>query len=617
MFDDIILKGKGVFKQLADGTMVRMSFPGPDSPHKEMSHFHIDHKTNKPHAEIPDHMRYWPVEAAARFYAEELTKQGYPKESALKFAKDVFNQSAARFNGIKRKNGDDRNKLEQYFDENGNLNPAYMTNTYGAHEARRVPSSRRKVRNDRGEIINLHANNAPHPTAGRALESAAFHSHKEFQDINKDLGIESELGLKSNVFEPQHIIRAPGEDGQMRGLLRRYNSNEKDPTHPDNHAYPEQHSQSRREKAFYGQIGPYDIIATVAQRHPRFMIPHTGAGRPPTNVIRDLMAQGVGKRLAEQMARAPIAQAMLGRGKRGSNTQFNNLVRDIANHLEIGSNPDSSNLYHSHKSQFAKKIKGMDRGRTDGAIRLMSMLKTAQEMEIDVNGALGSSPAPTSVVDGWNTFAVQQGGEPINFEEMGVAPEMHSMHNKIDPETSHYYDTVPAHIDMDEGAGGDGGALPPPDGGGGGAGGGPPLDQLSQAPSADDPFAEQGGSTGFRATGGGGGGFSPFPAFAPQFDPNQFKFSEDDPMGAIATIMERVQRHDTWEDASIMKSVANKNLNPRNPNHMSRLAKQLDLESADIRAIAMSIGDWDRIAKHFQVRRDVVNIIKASCMEVL
>jgi len=66
-----------------------------------------------------------------------------------------------------------------------------------------------------------------------------------------------------------------------------------------------------------------------------------------------------------------------------------------------------------------------------------------------------------------------------------------------------------------------------------------------------------------------------------------------------------------------MKSVANRNLNPTNPNHMSRLAKELDLESADIRAIAMSIGDWDRIAKHFQVRRDVVNIIKASCMEVL
>jgi hypothetical protein len=155
--------------------------------------------------------------------------------------------------------------------------------------------------------------------------------------------------------------------------------------------------------------------------------------------------------------------------------------------------------------------------------------------------------------------------------------------------------------------------LPPPDGGDGGAGGGPPLDQLTQEPSADDPFAAQGGSTGFRAT----GGFSPFPAFAPQFDPNQFKFSEDDPMGAIATIMERVQRHDTWEDASIMKSVSRVNLNPKNAHDMRFLAKQVELEPADVRAIAMSIGDWDRVAKHFQVGRDVVDIIKASCVEVL
>ena len=125
----IILKGKGVFKQLPDGTLVRMSFPGPDSPHDEMSHFHIDHKTNKPHAEIPDDMRYWPKEAAARFYADELIAQGYPKEKALSFAKKVFNQATARFNAIKNKHGDDKNKLPRPFDENGELHPAYMTNT--------------------------------------------------------------------------------------------------------------------------------------------------------------------------------------------------------------------------------------------------------------------------------------------------------------------------------------------------------------------------------------------------------------------------------------------------------------------------------------------------------
>ena len=343
-------------------------------------------------------------------------------------------------------------------------------------------------------------------------------------------------------------------------------------------------------------------------------MPHTGAGAPPKNVIADLVAEGVNKRLAAQMARVPIAQMMMGRGSQGTATQFNNILADISNHLELD-NPDTAKLYHAHKSQFAKKIKGMDRGRTDGAIRLMSMLKTAQEVKMDVSPALGSSPAPASLIQGWKRFAVEnRNGKVIDFDDLGLAPEEHSMHNKIDPDTAHYYDTIPPHINMDEGAGSANSQLPHPGGGGGGAGGGQPLDQpTTQKPSFDDPLAEEGGSVPARAS----GGFSPFAAFTPQFDPNQFKYSEDDPMGAIATIMERVQMHDNWEDSNIMKSVSRTNLNPKNPNHMSYLAKELDLQPTDVCAIAMSIGDWSKIAKHFQVRRDVVNIIKASCAEVL
>jgi hypothetical protein len=615
---DIILKGKGVFKQLKDGTMVRMSFPGPDSPHKEMSHFHIDHKTNEPHAEIPNHMRHWPKMAAAMFFADELVKQGYPEDKALSFSKKRFNASAMKFNNIKRKHGDDRNIMAIPFDENEELHPDYMNNNYGDHEARRVPTSRRKVRNHKGEQINLHANNAAHPTAGRSLEAASFHDHKEFQEDIAELGFESELGSKSNVFEPQHIVRAPDEDGEMKGLLRRYNSNEQDPTHPNNQKYPEFHSNKRREKAFYGKIGPADIVATIADTYPRFFIPHTGAGAPPKNVIADLMAEGVNERLAQQMARVPIAQMMMGRGKAGSPTQFNNLLTAISGHMELD-NPDTAKLYHDHKSQFAKRIEGMDRGRTDGAIRLMAMLKTAQELKMDVSSALGSAPAPASLVQGWKKFAVEnRDGQVLDFDDLGLAPGGHEMHNNIDSDTSHYYDTVPPHINMDEGAGAANSQLPHPDGGGGGEGGGKPLDQpTTQRPSFDDPYAEEGGTVSARATGEAGGGFSPFPAFTPQFDPNQFKYSEDDPMGAIATVMERVQMHDNWADASIMKSVSRTNLNPKNRNHMSYLAKELDLQPTDVCAIAMSVGDWSKIAKHFQVRRDVVNIIKASCAEVL
>ena len=609
MIGEIILKGKGVFKQLKDGTMVRMSFPGPDSPHKEMSHFHIDHKTNLPHKEMDGQVRHWPKMAAAHFLADELTKQGHPQERALMMAKRIFNKSAKDFNETKRKHGDDKNIMDIPFDAAGELHPAYMTNQYGSvHESRRVPTSRRTVKTHDGKMINLYANNAPHPTAGRALESAAFHDHKEYQDNIKALGFTSQLGEQSNVFEPQHIIRAQGEDGEMRSLLHRYNSNDKDPTHPDNSKFPEHHSDSRRDKAVYGQIGPADIIATLAERYPRFFIPHTGAGRPPENVVEDLVSFGVNKRLAQKMARVPVAQMMLGRGKAGSPTQFNNLLTSMHNYLEIGSNPDVANMYHKHKSHWAKKVKGMDRGRTDGAIRLLSMLKTAEEAEMDISPALGPSNAPPAMIDGWNKFAIQAGGEPIDFDALGVAEEAHSMHNRMDQDTAHYYDTIPAHIDMDEGAdvGGQEPRLPPPDGSGGGLGGGPPLDKPStQPPAFDDPFANQGGSVPMRAT-GGFPQFQQFPAFAT---------SSDDPMGAIATIMERVQMHDTWEDARVMKMVSQTNLNPQNNNDMLYLAKELNLQSNDIRAIAMTIGDWDKVAKHFQVRRDVVNIIKASCME--
>ena len=88
-------------------------------------------------------------------------------------------------------------------------------------------------------------------------------------------------------------------------------------------------------------------------------------------------------------------------------------------------------------------------------------------------------------------------------------------------------------------------------------------------------------------------------------------------MGAIAAIMERVQMHDTWDDVRIMKSVKYTNLNPQSGSDMRVLAKQLDLETNDVRAIAMSVGNWSKLAEHFQVGRDVVNIIKASCLEAL
>jgi hypothetical protein len=597
-FDDIILKGKGVYKRGADGKMVPMSFPSPDSPHKEMSHFHIDHHTGKPHKEIPNNMRHWPLEAATRYLAEHMSKdkQRFPGQIALEEAKKIMNKAAMDFNRNKRRNGDDYHTVPIPFQADGSLHPEYKNNHYGAHEARRVPTASRKTRDEKGKLINLHYNSVAHPTLGRFLESGAFHFEKEFRKILNSMGIESDLGARQNVLEPQQIVRAPERmaDGSVRmnSLLQRYDSNMKSPEDKDNHHFPQFGGQKYNEKAQYGQIQPADIIASLPDA---FFVP-TSKGRPPKTVIHNLIQQGISPRKAEAMARAPAAQLILGRGKKGSATQLNNIVARIQHYIGIdGENKDNgiADIYHKHRSHFDGRIGGADRGRTDAAKRILATLKTAEEMGVDISPAVAGSTAPRSVVSGWKSYALRRGGKPINLAQMGIAEEHHSMHHRISQDRGHLTDTLPDHISVG-GIDPMSGQLPPA-----GVGGGLPLDmQGTQQPSPEDPFGPEG-------------------TVATRNTQDDVITSYDDPMGAIATIMERVQMHDTWEDANIMKSVKHRNLNPRNSKDMKILAKQLNLETNDVRAIAMSIGDWTKLSEHFQVRRDVVDIIKASCLGVL
>ena len=597
-FDDRILKGKGVYKRGKDGKMIPMSFPSMDSPHKEMSHFHIDHSTGKPHKEVPNDMRHWPMEAAAVYLSENKKLRRMAQEkSPLQHAKDIMNKAAMDFNKNKRNNGDDFNTVPVPFDQNGELHAEYRNNHYGPHEARRVPTANRKTRDENGKLINLHFNSVAHPTIGRFLESGAFHFEKEFRKIIDSMGIDSDLGARQNVIEPQQIVRAPEKmaDGstKMSSVLERYTSNHKDPTSKDNHHFPEYGSDKYNQQSQYGQIRPADIIASLPDA---FFVP-TSQGRPPHSVINALIQQGIRPRKAEMMARSPAAQLIMGRGKKGSATQLNNIVQRIQQYIGIdGQNKDNSiaDAYHKHRSHFDGRVGGADRGRTDAAKRILATLKTAEELGIDISPATGGSVPPRSVVSGWKSYALQQGGQPVNLANMGIAQEHHQMHGRVSDNLGHLHDTLPEHISIG-GTDPMTGQLPPP-----GVGGGLPLDmQGTQQPLQADPFGPEGTV-----------------ATRNDQDP-EFKTSYDDPMGAIAAVMERVQIHDTWENASIMKSVKHTNLNPRNSNDMKVLAKQLDLETTDVRAIAMSVGDWTKLAKHFQVRRDVVDIIKASCLEAL
>jgi hypothetical protein len=600
MTDDMIIKGNGVYKRHGAGRgyeFVPQSFPSreADSAHgKKMSHFHIDHETGSPHAEIPDNMRYWPMEAAAMYLSQNPKLRN---KVSVRDIKKYFNTAAMKFNEIKRKHGDDFHTVPIPFDEDGNLHPEYKTNHYGIHENRSVPTRTRKTRDKDGKLINLHYNSVAHPTIGHFLESASFHFEKEFRKLMQDLGIETDLGARQNVIEPQQIVRAPVRMGdgriEMRSLLHRYHSGQKSPENKGSHVSPEYGQEDYNAQAQYGQIRPIDIVAFLAQNAPAFFNTDRQAGRFPNKVVNALMDAGISQRRAKQMAIAPAAQLILGRGKKGAATKLNNLVNRIQDYIGIAGprkDPTIADVYHKHRSHFDGRVGGADRGRSDASKRILATFKTAQELGVDLTPITGSVAASPGVVNGWLSYANRLNAKPINFEAMGLAEEHHQLHNKVSQDKGHLYlDGMPNHISAGE--------MPTSIDG--------PMDpsmaavaQTTQQPFDTDPFAPAG-------------------TVATRNNADDFTTSADDPMGAIAVIMERVQMRDTWEDARIMKRVKHVNLNPQNNNDMNVLAKQVGLETNDVRAIAMTFGNWDRLAQHFQVGLDVVEIIKASCVEVV
>ena len=89
---------------------------------------------------------------AAELMAEEIMEQGRSGESvkdfgrALVYAKEDMNEATRRFNAVKDKSGDINQKLPIPFprDRGYQLDKEYMTNHYGSHQSRRIPSSDRK-----------------------------------------------------------------------------------------------------------------------------------------------------------------------------------------------------------------------------------------------------------------------------------------------------------------------------------------------------------------------------------------------------------------------------------------------------------------------------------------
>ena len=594
---DFILKGKGVYAysdaEGEEGVMVPHSLPPKESDHEGMSHFHINSRTGKPFKQLkPQLLGRFPMEIAAGVLAREMEEQG---KGGLEKARKIFNDSVARFNKIKRDSGDDFHTLPMPFDQDGSLHPEYKNNHYGTHESRSVPSPQRRTRTEDGRLINNHTNNKAHPTLGIFLESAALHFHKELRDLLKQYGINSSIGARQNVIEPQQITG---------GVTRRYHSNEEDPTSKENTTFPSHFSRQHADTAAYGEISPMSIVSVLPND---FFVPSARGGMS-TDIMNQFMEMGYDQPTARQMARAPVNQLLYGRGKGGSPTGLRIVMNDMKDKLQLD-RPEIRELYTKHRSHFSPRVRGGDRGRNRAAIDILSMMMTAKELGIDTDKLSSRSAAPKQIYDNYVNIASGQ-TKQFSMDDLVMADNQHPLTDKTSNDYTHLHDAFPAHL-----SGGTIGAelnppdpvLPPQD---------PittmPADNVSQLPLEGDPLADAGGSAGFGGGGGGddfgGGGFGGGlgGGLGGGFGGGIFRRGEEGSMGVIATIMERVQLHDAG--GSMLEKY-----DPMSALDMARLGDEVGVPSITVRAIAMSLGDWNVIAKSFNTTHDVVRVIKRSC----
>lgn len=585
----LILKGEGVWYRDKDGVMHFQTLPPPDSDYKNISHFHINTKTGKPFEELEGQnlIGRWPMEIAARIMARELMKNGYVDEtgakkvfknevSALQKAHKVFNNATMKFNKTKRAAGDDFHTLEIPFDANGNLHPEYKDNHYGGFQDKAVPTSQRVTRSQDGRLINNHPRNEIHPEFGQHLESAALHIGKELQEEAKTNGFSTVIGAVQNCIEPQHITN---------GVTHRYSSADDDPRKKGNTKYPSHYDDLHNQSAAYGKITAADIVSVLPND---FFIPST-SGNMATETAKMLQDKyGYDQPTARALARSPVNQLVYGSGKEGRETTLNKVIRNLRAKLGVDSDETVHSMYAKHLSHVAPDVSDSGKnGRGNATAKILALLKLSEQLQIDPNSiSLYNQTPQEDIVQQWRSIATKEGGQPVDMEALGSVDEHHPMRGKFSDENDHVYREFPEHLS----GSGHGQQLPVEPVA--------PLDAMSEPPPvSDEVFGLQPPGLGFEDL----SQFNPFPEGR-----EDIQLSNDDPMGVIANIMERVQLHDAGGSLLVK-------YDPMDSYDMLRLGHDVGMSSLDVRAIAMSLGDWNVIAKSFNTTHDVVRAIKRSC----
>ncbi len=576
-----LLKGKGVVTTLPDGSQHFLSGENMAPPGVDYNPFFHDPTTGTMRDDI-EHK--WPLEALAEKMARGYVKNGYKLLDPLMTAKKMINGGHARFNG---NHHDPAHHLQRAFhEETGELNPVFATShTTPEYQHSRLETHERKTTTPDGQHANFFASAAPQGDLGQFAESGCNHAYREIAEEEEANGIHSGDTIYTKTGEEKRLSRSHSshiEPGSMtNGQVYRHTSHGAGPGEQVPRAVQATQNQSRQ----LGSADPVNIIFGDGGKPklPAKFFEKVGTGGAGADKVKgELEKYGIkDPQMLAAMSQSAMGQLLAGRNAGTLKTKMG----ELSERLDIeGENAD---LFTRIQSHIQRPTGWKGRG-GKVAVNLAAMLRLADEIGDDLSDFGSWDKVAPGVVEGWQRIA------PMVAQERGGSGESRKWGGDI-PEQAHQSAATPQMPAISEGPS--------------------HFSELSPV-KPHEPKPIQGPPAREPSMGEMAGMPPPVDQMAGMRLPMQSRMAStftrsDDPTMRILLAMEEVQLASARKDAEIRKHLPTKrDLSVKNLSDVNLVANRLNLTSNDVIALYSAGGDWERVAKAFQVAPSVVGAVK-------
>ena len=562
-----LLKGKGVVTTLADGSQHFLTGENMAPPGADYNPFFHDPTTGTVRDDV-EHK--WPLEALAEKMARGYAKNGYKLLDPLMTAKKIINQGHAGFNG---NHHDPAHHLQRAFhEETGEMNPIYATSHASPeYQHSRLDTHERRTTTPDGQHINFWGSAAEQPGLGQFIESGAIHAYREIQEAEKA------AGLDSGAIRGSHI-----EPGSMtNGQVYRHTSFGAGPGAQVSRGAQATQNQSRQ----LGSADPVNIIFGDGGKPklPAKFFEKVGTGGAGADKVKgELEKYGIkDPQMLAAMSQSAMGQLLAGRNAGTLKTKMGELSE------RLGIEGENADLFTRIQSHIQRPTGWKGRG-GKVAVNLAAMLRLADEIGDDLSDFGSWDKVAPGVVEGWQRIspmiAQERGGSggarewgsdiPEQAHQSAATPQMPA----ISEGPSHFSELSPTKPHEPK-------PIPGP------PAREPPMGEMAGMPPPPREMATQ----------------SRMPSLMGQ----SLLRSSDDPTMRILLAMEEVQLASARKDAEIRKHLPTKrDLSVENSSDVNLVANRLNLTSNDVIALYSAGGDWERVAKAFQVTPSVVSAVK-------